>query len=237
MDAAALRHLAGPVWLLPGDPDPYAVRPTVAVVADERGSVIVDAGQSPGHAREVQAAMRAAGLPAARWLVYTHHHWDHVWGACAWPDVEIVGHAAGVAPLRAEAARPWSHRYLREQVRAEPRLGASFRARALAMDTWDDFTVRPPTTVFTDGLTLPTGVRLRHVGGRHAPDSTVVRVPDAGVLLLGDCWYPPPAHLRTPTDGPDLAMARELLDDDVDWYVSAHDEPLTRDQARAALAG
>ncbi|WP_406045492.1 MBL fold metallo-hydrolase [Micromonospora sp. NBC_00898] len=232
-----LRHVAGRVWLFPGDPDPGNIRPGVAVVADDGGSVIVDAGQSPAHAREIQGALAAAGLPAARWLVYTHHHWDHVWGACAWPDVEIVGHVAGVEPLRAEAARPWSHRYLREQVRANPRLGPSFRARALAMDSWADFEVRPPTRTFTDELTLPTGVRVRHVGGRHAPDSSVVLVPDSGVLLLGDCWYPPPAHLRSPADGPDLAMAHGLLDDDVEWYVSGHDEPLTRAETRAALAG
>ncbi|WP_255509832.1 MBL fold metallo-hydrolase [Micromonospora sp. AP08] len=191
-----LRHLAGRVWLFPGDPDPFAVRPTVAVVADDRGSVIIDAGQSPAHAREVQAALAVAGLPEPRWLVYTHHHWDHVWGACAWPGVEIVGHESGVALLRAEAARPWSHRYLREQVGENPRLGHSFRARALAVDSWDGFAVLPPTRTFADELTLPTGV-----------------------------------------DGPDLALAAGLLDDDVAWYVSAHDEPLRLAEARAALAG
>ncbi|SBT42368.1 MBL fold metallo-hydrolase [Micromonospora auratinigra] len=225
------------MWLFPGDPDPLAIRPTVAVIADERGSVIVDAGQSPAHAREIRAGLAAAGLPAPRWLVYTHHHWDHVWGACAWPEVEIVGHEAGVAPLRAEARRPWSHRHLRETVRAEPRLGPSYRARALAVDSWDGFAVLPPTRTFTDELTLPTGVRLRHVGGRHASDSTVVLVPDSQVLLLGDCWYPPPAHLRGPAEGPDLAMAAGLLTDDVRWYVSAHDAPLSLAEARAALTG
>ncbi|MEH0819782.1 MULTISPECIES: MBL fold metallo-hydrolase [unclassified Micromonospora] len=209
----------------------------MALITDERGSVLVDAGHSPGHAREIRAAVTAAGLPEPRWLVYTHHHWDHVWGACAWPGVQIVGHLAGERLLRAEAARPWSHRYLREQVRAEPRLGPSFRARALAMDSWDGFAVLPPTRTFTDELELPTGVRLRHVGGRHAPDSTVVLVPDSAVMLLGDCFYPPPAHLRQEGDGPDLALVRRLLDDRYHWYVSSHADPMTLDEARAAVQG
>ncbi|MEV1147513.1 MBL fold metallo-hydrolase, partial [Micromonospora sp. NPDC049799] len=135
----------------------------------------------------------------------------------------------------AEAARPWSHRYLREQVRADPRLGPSFRARALAVDSWDGFAVLPPTRVFTDSLTLPTGVEVRHVGGRHAPDSTVVADRESGVLALGDCWYPPPAHLRTPADEPDLALVASLLDDDIGWYVSGHSPTMTLDEARAAL--
>ncbi|MGX7675599.1 MBL fold metallo-hydrolase [Plantactinospora sp. DSM 117369] len=236
IDGVTIRQLAGRVWLSPGDPDPANVQAAVAVVADDRGSVVVDAGHSPAHARAVQAAMRAAGLPPARWLVYTHHHWDHVWGACAWPDVEIVGQVAGRELLRQEAARPWSHRYLRAQVRENPRLGPSFRARALAMDDWADFTVLPPTRTFTDELTLPAGVRLRHVGGAHAPDSTVVYVPDARVALLGDCFYPPPAHLRDPDDGPDLAMMRDLLDDDYQWYVDSHGEPVTLAQARQLVS-
>ncbi|MEU5791627.1 MBL fold metallo-hydrolase [Micromonospora purpureochromogenes] len=233
----AFHHLAGRVWRYPGDPDPGTIQPSVALITDERGGVLVDAGHSPGHAREIRAALAAAGLPEPRWLVYTHHHWDHVWGACAWPGVEIVGHAAGEPLLRAEAARPWSHRYLREQVRAEPLLGPSFRARALAMDSWDDFAVLPPTRTFTDELELPTGVRLRHVGGRHAPDSTVVLVPDSAVMLLGDCFYPPPWHLRQDGEGPDLALVRRLLDDRYHWYVSSHADPMTLDEARAAVEG
>ncbi|WP_245233474.1 MBL fold metallo-hydrolase [Micromonospora parva] len=204
-------------------------------MADERGSVMIDAGQSPTHARAIQAALAAAGLPRPRWLVYTHHHWDHVWGACAWPGVEIVGHETAVPLLRAEAARPWSHHYLDERVRADPRLGPSFRARARAMDSWADFTILPPTRTFTDVDELSVGVGLRHVGGGHAPDSTVVLVPDSGVMLLGDCFYPPPAHLRRPDDGPDLDLVRRLLWDDYLWYVSSHAEPMTAEQARSAV--
>ncbi|GIJ20401.1 hypothetical protein Vlu01_10250 [Micromonospora lutea] len=225
------------MWVCPGEADPELVRAGVALIADERGSVLVDAGQSPSHAREIQAALLAAGLPAPRWLVYTHHHWDHVWGACAWPDVEIVGHASGADLLRAEADRPWSVRYLREEVLRNRRLGPSFRARALAVDSWEELRILPPTRVFTDEVELPTGVLLRHVGGRHAPDSTVVVVPDSEVMLLGDSWYPPPAHLRTPADEPDLALVGRLLDDTIGWYVSSHSAPMTLDDARRAIAG
>ncbi|MBM0237640.1 hypothetical protein JNW88_11565 [Micromonospora sp. ATA32] len=93
----------------------------------------------------------------------------------------------------------------------------------------------PPTRTFADELTLPTGVVARHVGGRHAADSAVVLVPDSGVALLGDCFYPPPAHLREPGDGLDLDLVRGLLDDDYHWYAASHTEPVTLEQARAAV--
>ncbi|MET9270453.1 MBL fold metallo-hydrolase [Kribbella sp. NPDC003557] len=218
-----LQHLAGRVWIYPHDPDPDAIRPSVAVIADDRGSVLVDAGNSPEHARAIGTAIDAAGLPAPRWLVYTHHHWDHTWGACAWPEVTVVAHSTATDLLAAEAERPWSHRYLHDQVQADPKLGPSFRARALAVPDWTGFRVVPPVQTFDDTLTLPTDVVLRHVGGNHAPDSVIV-VAD-GVALLGDAFYPPPYHLRGPDDTADYAMIKQFLSEQHAWYVDAHSPP------------
>lgn len=134
-----------------------------------------------------------------------------------------AGHSPGLAPLEADARRPWSHAYLRDQVAANPLLGPSFRARALAVD-FASLVVRPPTRTFASSLSVD-GVEVRHVGGHHAPDSTVVAVPDSSVLLLGDCYYPPPWHLRTPEDGMDTAQLRGLVDQGYDWYVTSHQPP------------
>ncbi|MEU8223863.1 MBL fold metallo-hydrolase [Kribbella sp. NPDC048915] len=224
-----LQHLAGRVWIYPHDPDPDAIRPSVAVIADDRGSVLVDAGNSPEHARAIGTAIATAGLPAPTWLVYTHHHWDHTWGAGAWPGVTVVAHSSAVDLLAAEAERPWSHRYLHDQVESDPKLGPSFRARALAVPDWTDFRIVPPDRTFDDTLTLPNGVVLRHVGGNHAPDS-VIAVAD-GVALLGDAFYPPPYHLRTPEGTMDYAMVKRLLAERHDWYVDAHSPPRTRSSA------
>lgn len=231
-----LTRLAGRVWIYPHDPDPDRIQGCVAVIIDDRGSVVVDAGNCPSVARRVQTEMAEAGLPPARWLVYTHHHWDHVWGAVAWGEAEIVAHASSRSILSDEARRPWSHEYLRAEVERDPLLAPSFRARAEAMPTWDGFAIRLPDTVFDERLTLPTGVVLHHVGGRHAVDSIVVTVPDSGVRLLGDCFYPPPFHLRRDGDTYDLDMMRGLLRDDISWYVDAHDVPHSAAEVAAFLA-
>ena len=87
----------------------------------------------------------------------------------------------------------------------------------------------PPHVEFDGTFTLADGVVAHHVGGGHAPDSTVVTVPDSGVLLFGDAIYPPPAHLRGPDDGYDLAVAATLLAlGDFDWYLGSHEEPHSR---------
>ncbi|WP_433007540.1 MBL fold metallo-hydrolase [Kribbella sp. CA-294648] len=220
-----LQRISGRVWLYPHDPDSDAIRASVAMIVDDGGNVLVDAGNSPQHAREIQQAIAAAGLDQPTTLVYTHHHWDHTWGACAWGDIETVAHSSATELLEVEAARPWSHQYLRDQVAENPKLGPSFRARALAVPDWSDFAIRLPDRTFEDQLSLRTGVQVRHVGGRHAADSSVVVVPDSGVMLLGDCYFPPPFHLRTDDDGIDFAMAKRLLAEGHRWYVDAHSPP------------
>ena len=137
----------------------------------------------------------------------------------------------------AEADRPWSEAYLREQVGANPRLALSFSARARAMRSWDGFRIVPPHIEFTDTIALPGGVQLHHVGGRHAEDSTVVAVPDSGVVLLGDCFYPPPVHLRAPGDGLDARLIHALAEtyDSYDWFVDSHDSPRSREYVRELL--
>ncbi|WP_211207209.1 MBL fold metallo-hydrolase [Stackebrandtia nassauensis] len=228
-----LRQLSGRAWWYPADPDPAKVRGGVGVIADPDGSTVVDAGQSPAHARQVQAAIAEAGLPAARRLVYTHHHWDHTWGACAWDDVEIIGHDSGAALLANEARRPWSHEYLAEQMKADPLLEPSFSARAAAMDGWDDFTIVPPHTTFSDSLWVPGGIEVRHVGGQHTVDSTIVIDRESSVAFLGDCFYPPPYHLRQPGDTHDVGMIRALLAENLEWYVDSHSEPRRRSSIAA----
>ncbi|MEV0169302.1 MBL fold metallo-hydrolase [Nonomuraea fuscirosea] len=185
-------------------------------------------------ARHPSTPITAAGLPAALRLIYTHHHWDHVWGSCAWPEAEIIGHRAGTRLLEAKAQRPWSHHYLRAE--ADPMLGPSFRARAWAMPSWEGFSMMPPHTEFDEGLTLSGGIEVRHVGGLHAEDSTVVAVPNSGVLLLGDCFYAPPLHLRKAGDGYVADLVDWLLSEypqgRYDWFVDGHSAPRSRQSLR-----
>ncbi len=73
-------------------------------------------------------------------------------------------------------------------VRDNPRLSASLTGRTLAVPDWSELEVRPPTRTFDDELELADGLVVRHVGGRHAPDSSIVIDLKSGVALLGDCF-------------------------------------------------
>jgi glyoxylase-like metal-dependent hydrolase (beta-lactamase superfamily II) len=84
--------------------------------------------------------------------------------------------------------------------------------------------VAPADVVFQDGLDIELGgvtVRVRHVGGDHCAESSVMHVEPDRVLFLGDSMYESPAGALTPE------LAFPLLDAilafDAELYVEGHD--------------
>lgn len=223
---SCLQHVAGRVWFHPPGTEPGTTEAGVGVIDLGTSTLLVDAGNGPGHAERVRAAIGAAGLRPPTRIVLTHHHWDHTWGAASWPDVQVVAHHLTHRHLEQESTRAWSATALRAIAREQPRLSVSVASRARAVADWDSFRVRVPDTTFTDELVLGDGIVARHVGGRHAVDSVVVEDLDSGVLLLGDCYYAPPLAERVDagTDV-DTQLLRSLVRGRADWFVESHAPP------------
>jgi glyoxylase-like metal-dependent hydrolase (beta-lactamase superfamily II) len=170
-------------------------------------------------------------------IIYTHHHWDHVYGACAF-DVPVVAHRLCREILLEEAGKPWSSAYLQDEIRTNPQLKVSYETRDRLIEDWETFRIVVPEIVFEDSMVIELGemkVVLEHVGGEHAQDSIVVKVPQAGVIFLGDCYYPPPLHLRKPDADISIPMLASLEDGAYGLYVEGHGEPYTRDGLLAFL--
>ena len=222
-----LKQIADQVWIAPRDTNPDTVLPNVGVIITPTQTILIDSGNSPRSARRIMHALLDLDAPPVSYVVYTHHHWDHVFGGDVF-SAQIIAHNLCRDLLLKSAAKPWSQAYLQEEIYKNPLLEDSRRAMARAVDDWHNFRIRVPTITFTrkaefylDGITL----EAVHVGGQHAEDSIVVRVREAGVLFLGDCFYPPPQHLRQPSDTLDGDMLERLIDPDIKVYIDGHGDP------------
>jgi glyoxylase-like metal-dependent hydrolase (beta-lactamase superfamily II) len=120
-------------------------------------------------------------------------------------------------------------------------LWANWRQDAIieAVEDFRDFRVCLPTMYFSKAMTLHTGlfrVELVHVGGVHAEDSVIVKIPEAGVMFLGDSYYPPVYFERTPeNDHLDVAMLESFLEEGYSWYVDGHGKPRTMAQMQELI--
>jgi glyoxylase-like metal-dependent hydrolase (beta-lactamase superfamily II) len=221
----ALKQISDHVWILPHNPQKHKVQGTVGIVSDGRQTILIDSGNSPQLARDIQAALKATAVPPVRALIYTHHHWDHAFAAYV-HDVPTIGHVRTRAYLEAFQKQEIDERYLLHREGHNPRFSHDF----LPQD-WAALRFIPPQTTFTTEYTLPLDgvtLQLQHVGGRHADDSIVITIVEDGVMFLGDCYYPPPVVEAAGDTVLSYEMLADLLDERVEWYIDAHNAPFRR---------
>jgi glyoxylase-like metal-dependent hydrolase (beta-lactamase superfamily II) len=154
---------------------------TIAVVGSASGLVVIDTRSSHLLADELRDDLRR--LPGSVMaVVNTHGHWDHSFGNARFVDAPIWGHVR-CATMVTER-------------------GEEMRARVLewfgadGMPGIDSVELVPPNELFEDAATLDLGdrqVELAHLGLGHTDNDIVIRVPDAGVLVVGDLLENAPA--------------------------------------------
>src|SRR5688500_17541134 len=113
MFAHVLRQLTPSVWWL--NPISDTDRPALGVVVGERGSLIVDAGNSPAHVLALRGELARHGLPAPRLVALTHWHWDHVFGVAALGAPAIASRETQRV-VRVLAGLPWDDEALDRRV-------------------------------------------------------------------------------------------------------------------------
>ena len=234
-----LLQLAERVWLFPHDPDQELVQPAIGVICGSHQTVLVDAGNSPTHSQRVLAALRELDAPPVAYVVYTHHHWDHIFGAVAY-DAPVIAHDLCREHVQRSASRPWSKPFLIEQAQRQPTLAGLYQLMDQVVDDWSEFRVVVPTLTFSDRMSLHLDglmVEVEHVGGQHADDSSIVRVPEAGVVFLGDCFYPPAVEDGGHEEDYDWPLLARLMDGTAHTYVHSHGKPFKRTGARGEGPG
>jgi glyoxylase-like metal-dependent hydrolase (beta-lactamase superfamily II) len=209
-------------WMRPAPPD----RPSLCAVVGDRRTVMLDAGSSKSHSHEFLDALSAEGAARPSAVVYTHSHWDHVFGG-AESGVPVIAHATTAEQLVELAEVDWSDEGLDQRVaagQALPDHAANIKQELPSPRTVE---VAPADIVFHDRLDIELGgvsVRVRHVAGDHSPDSSVMYVEPDRVLFLGDCMYDSPEGVLTAELAFPLHDA--ILGFDAELFVDGHSESI-----------
>jgi glyoxylase-like metal-dependent hydrolase (beta-lactamase superfamily II) len=171
------RELAPGVFAVLGDTGRGSEgRPNAGFVVTNEGVVVIDALASPAQGERLLATVRAASSQPVRWLVLTHHHPDHHFGA-------IVFRRAGARVI----AHP-DRRTLASEG-GEDALIADW-VRVVGLDAMRGFEFADvPDRPVTGRDTLRLGGRtlvIAHPGPAHSPGDLTVWLPAERVLFAGD---------------------------------------------------
>lgn len=210
-------------WMPPGPPD----RPSLCAVVGDRRTLMLDAGSSNAHAREFLDALWAESSARPSAVVYTHAHWDHVLGGAEIAG-QVIAQASTAEELIELGGRDWSDDGLERRVAAgvsSPQFAAVIKEELPAPRKVE---VAQADIVFNTGLDIHLGgatVRVRHVGGDHSADSSVMYVEPDRVLFLGDCLCDSPEGALTA--GLALPLCETILGFDAELYVEGHHESVS----------
>lgn len=229
-----LKALAEGVYLYPRDDTPDVIQPNIGIIKLPEQTLLIDCGNSPRHVRRIMAAMAGGGFAPVDTLIYTHHHWDHTFGAAAWNANTIIAHESNLSYMQSYRSRSWSNQSLREAIHRNPKLEPSHNAMMDAFPDWRDFRVILPNIVFSQRLALhydSMSIELEHVGGRHSSDAIIVKLPQEKIIFLGDSFYPPPFSERQEGDNRlDLPLLERLVEEHYEVYVDGHHTPRSWEQ-------
>ena len=188
---SALTRIAEHVyWMPPGPPD----RPSICAVVGDRSTIMLDAGSSVAHTRTFLDDLLKESSVRPSAVVYTHSDWDHVLGGVEVGGL-VIAHALTAKRLIELADRDWSDEGLERRVVAglsSAQHVANVKAELPSPRTVE---VAPADITFHDSMEIDlrgVSVHVRHVGGDHSAESSVMYVEPDRVLFLGDCMYAGP---------------------------------------------
>jgi glyoxylase-like metal-dependent hydrolase (beta-lactamase superfamily II) len=210
-------------WMPPGPPD----RPSICAVVGDRRTVMLDAGSSPAHSGAFIADLLAETGTRPSVVVYTHSHWDHVLGGAEVGGL-VVAHVQTASQLLELAQRDWSDEGL------DRRVAAGLSSAQHAADVKAELPspraveVAPADIVFHDRIEFDLGdvaVDVRHVGGDHSADASVMYVEPDRVLFLGDCFSPSPGGVLTSESA--FRLRDVILGFAAEHYIEGHHESVS----------
>jgi len=229
MNKSAFSQITPHVYWL--SPDATTDRPVLGVIAGGERTLIVDAGNSPAHAKLLLYELSEAGLAPPAFVALTHWHWDHVFGTSAF-ELPTFAHAITKRIVAEMAGLDWSDAALDRRVEAGVEIAFCRDMIKAELVDRSDLRIRPPDITFDSQVEIDLGqvtCQIVHVGGDHGADSSIVYVPEEKAMFLGDCLSP---DLYTGessyTTQKLFPLIDQLLAYEVDYYLAGHDpQPLS----------
>jgi glyoxylase-like metal-dependent hydrolase (beta-lactamase superfamily II) len=197
---------------------------------------MLDGGSSRAHARLFLDALDAAGATRPFAVVYTHSHWDHVFGGVE-IAAPIIAHERTAVRLSELAALDWSDEALDRRVAAGEASNEHAAHVKEELPSPRVVEVAPADIVFRDSIALDLGavsVTVQHVGGDHSAESCVVYVSPDRLLFLGDATYASPQGALTQQRA--FPLYDTLLSFGAELYVEGHSDVVLDGRAFEALA-
>ncbi|QOR68077.1 MBL fold metallo-hydrolase [Cytobacillus suaedae] len=209
-------------------------RPILGMVVGKERTLMIDAGNSEGHANLFLEMLKEHNLSTPDMVVITHWHWDHIFGLSALKNVLSISSFETKKEMDKLSSYEWTDVALDERVKEG--IEIEFCATCIKKEFGEErnIHIQLPSLTFDSQLEINLGdvtCMLKHVGGDHSQDSVVVYIKEEKILFLSDSIYPDIfSPKRNYTSKRTLALIQELEAFDAETYILSHWKPINRSE-------
>ncbi|KAB2330769.1 MBL fold metallo-hydrolase [Cytobacillus depressus] len=215
-------------------------RPILGMVVGNNKTLMIDAGNSEAHTNYFLKELSKREVPNPDIVVLTHWHWDHIFGLPALPHTVSIASKETKKEMEKLIPLSWSDEAIDARVKEGTEI--EFCAKAIKNEFTDhrdikivlpDVTIEKRVEIDLGGVTCI----VQHVGGDHAPDSSIVYIQEDKILFLGDCIYP---DIFSKKENYTINTTLQLLDEleafDADTYIPSHQKPISKEEFKQEVA-
>jgi len=209
------------------------------IVTDE-GVIVVDAGWTYYSALTILGYIKAvAGDKPIKYLIWTEHHSDHIFGSIVFvrEGAKIIAHRNAYEHLREIGGIKGYVEFMKGKVNGEYRdlVKKGYDVGSIMFkgveDVWPDILIDTEYTLKLGDIEI----KLIPTPG-HTPSNIVVYVPRCKLLFAGDTiysCYPPNTRFATPKLIKEWIRALDYLSTlDIDIIIPGHGPPCGKDEIR-----
>ncbi|MGX7068578.1 MBL fold metallo-hydrolase [Gemella bergeri] len=163
------------------------LEPALGYVRGDNFSVMIDAGNGPKQVKEFLNDLKRENLPMPSYVILTHHHWDHSFGA-SYLDIPVIATTKAKEALVELSKLSWDIDSIEKRVES----GVEIRYSADVFEKVYEncqVKIRIPDIPKSGDIIINTGndkITCLYSDNSHSNDAFIVYVPGEKVLFLGD---------------------------------------------------
>lgn len=166
----------------------YTDRPNIGLIVGKDKSLLFDAGNSEKHVKKLKSELLEQGLHLPDYVLLSHWHWDHSFGAKFW-NTNIISGRKTNEELKKVSEWKWDDASMEKRI--ETGEDIVFCTEMLKREYPDRSKIKiaAANTVFDDKIVLDLGgisCELIAANGPHSEDSVICYVPSEKFVFLGD---------------------------------------------------
>ena len=213
--------------------DNKSERPALGIIKGDDCCMVFDAGNSPTHADILLSEIEKMNFPPVKYVVVSHHHWDHLFGLDRFDNIKI-------ASIKT---------YELSEIYKGIKIDESSLETAKKDKIFDDMAVELVKEEFGNKSALEgaqfdllfSGILEINLGGvtclikeiinTHREDGTILYIPEEKTLFLGDAAYGCTKNGHSYYDREKtISMMKEINNYETDYYLLSHESICIKDE-------